>query len=57
MIVIAKNGKLALKAASALGDRGYDAVAVDAGMDDWVSEDFNIQPSADPDEDTELGLN
>jgi rhodanese-related sulfurtransferase len=56
LIVIAKNGKLAVKAASALGDRGYDAVAVDAGMDDWVSEDFNIQPTEDPDEETELGL-
>jgi len=28
---------------------------VDGGMDDWVSEDFNTQPTVDPDEDTELG--
>jgi hypothetical protein len=26
-------------------------------MDDWISEDFNIQPTVDPDEETELGLN
>ena len=56
LLVIAKDGKLAVRAAKDLSDRGYDAVAVDGGMDDWVSEDFKIQPTADPDEDTELGL-
>jgi rhodanese-related sulfurtransferase len=55
-MVIAKDGKLAVRAASNLSDQGYDAVAVDGGMDDWVSEDYPIQPTADPDEDTELGL-
>jgi hypothetical protein len=25
-------------------------------MDDWISEDFKTQPTADPDEDTALGL-
>jgi rhodanese-related sulfurtransferase len=39
-----------------LRERGYDAVAVDGGMDDWIAEDFNVQPTEDPDEDTELGL-
>jgi hypothetical protein len=31
-------------------------VAVEGGMKGWVSEDFQIQPTPDPDEDTELGL-
>jgi phage shock protein E len=57
LMVIAKNGKLSVQAAKDLRESGYDAVAVDGGMDDWVSEDFPIQPTADPDEDTELGLN
>jgi rhodanese-related sulfurtransferase len=56
LMVIAKDGKLALRAAKDLRESGYDAVAVDGGMGDWVSEDFPIQPSPDPDEDTELGL-
>jgi rhodanese-related sulfurtransferase len=55
-MVIAKDGRAAEQAAEALRDDGYDAVAVDGGMDDWASEDFKIQPTADPDEDTELGL-
>jgi rhodanese-related sulfurtransferase len=55
LVVIAKNGKLAREAASRLAGQGYDAVAVDGGMKDWVSENFRTQPTADPDEDTELG--
>lgn len=55
LMVIAENGKTAARAAQQLGDEGYDAVAVDGGMDDWISEDFNVQPTQDPDEDTELG--
>ncbi len=57
LMVIAKDGKRAKEAASKLADQGYDAVAVDGGMDDWVSENFNLQPTPDPDEDTELGRN
>jgi rhodanese-related sulfurtransferase len=56
LMVIAKNGRMAVRAAKGLNERGYDAVAVDGGMGDWVSEDFNVQPTVDPDEDTELGL-
>ena len=56
LLVIAKDGKLAVRAATKLAEQGYNAAAVDGGMDDWVSEDFPIQPTADPDEDTELGL-
>jgi hypothetical protein len=55
--VIAGDDKLATRAANDLSERGYDAVAVDGGMDDWVSESYPIQPTDDPDEDTELGLN
>lgn len=56
LLVIAKHGKLAASAAKDLGERGYDAVALDGGMDDWTSENYPIQPTDDPDEDTELGL-
>jgi rhodanese-related sulfurtransferase len=56
LMVIAKDGRMAVQAAKDLRDDGYDAIAVDGGMDDWVSENFKIQPTADPDEDTELGL-
>jgi thiosulfate sulfurtransferase len=55
LMVIAKDGKQAAKAASSLSEQGYDAVAVDGDMDDWVSQDFKVQPTPDPDEDTELG--
>ncbi len=54
--MIASSSKLAIRAAKDLCTRGYDAVAVDGGMEDWVSKGFQIQPTADPDEDTELGL-
>jgi rhodanese-related sulfurtransferase len=57
LLVIAKDDKLAAKAASSLAEKGYDAAPVDGGMSDWVSESYPIQPTADPDEDTELGLN
>lgn len=55
LMVIAQNGKMAARAAKRLSDHGYDAVAVDGDMGDWVSEDFNIQPTDDPDPETELG--
>jgi phage shock protein E len=57
LMVIARDGKLAVRAAKDLRESGYDAVAVDGSMGDWVSEDFPIQPTPDPDQDTELGLN
>jgi rhodanese-related sulfurtransferase len=55
LMVIAKKGRLAAKAAGRLSEQGYDAIAVDGGMDEWISEDFNVQPTEDPDEETELG--
>jgi phage shock protein E len=56
LMVIGESSKQAKEAASKLADAGYEAVAVDGDMGDWTSEDFPIQPTADPDEDTELGL-
>jgi phage shock protein E len=56
LLVIAEDVKVAEEAASKLAEQGYNAAAVEGGMDDWVSEDFKIQPTPDPDEDTELGL-
>jgi rhodanese-related sulfurtransferase len=56
LLVIADNGKLAVRAATELAERGYNAAAVDGDMGDWVSEGYSIQPTEDPDEDTELGL-
>jgi rhodanese-related sulfurtransferase len=56
LMVIASDGKRASQAAADLSERGYEAVAVDGDMGDWTSEKFNVQPTADPDEDTELGL-
>jgi len=55
LIVIAKDAAAAGEAAGRLGEQGYDAVAVDGDMDDWTDENFNVQPTEDPDEDTELG--
>jgi len=55
LMVIADGTKSATEAASKLSDQGYEAVAVDGDMGDWASEDFNVQPTEDPDEDTELG--
>jgi rhodanese-related sulfurtransferase len=57
LIVFADDAKQAKEAASKLSDAGYEAIAVDGDMDDWLDEDFHIQPSRDPDEDTELGRN
>lgn len=56
LVVIAKDGRQAAEAASRLCDQGYDAVAVDGDMENWISEGYSIQPTPDPDEDTELGL-
>jgi rhodanese-related sulfurtransferase len=55
LIVIGENAKQAKQAASKLSDAGYEAVAVEGDMSDWLDEDFRIQPSPDPDEETELG--
>jgi len=55
LVVIAEDGEMAARAAGKLSDHGYEALALDGGMDDWTSEDFNIQPTADPDKDSELG--
>jgi rhodanese-related sulfurtransferase len=56
LVVIAKDGKQATEAAERLSEQGYDAIAMEGGMDDWISGKYPIQPTQDPDEDTELGL-
>lgn len=56
LVVIGESAKQAKEAASKLSEAGYDAVAVDGDMGDWTSEGHSIQPTVDPDEDTELGL-
>jgi phage shock protein E len=56
LMVIGEDAEQARSAASKLSDAGYEAVAVEGDMKEWISEDFQIQPSPDPDEDTELGL-
>jgi rhodanese-related sulfurtransferase len=55
LMVIAKDSGAAAELAGRLSEQGYDAVAVDGDMDDWSDENFNVQPTEDPDEDTELG--
>ncbi len=55
--VIAEDSSAAAEAAQELGEKGYEAVAMKGGMKGWVSESYAIQPTDDPDEDTELGLN
>ena len=56
LIVIATDGKRAKEAASKLADVGYETVALDGDMVEWVSGGFQIQPTPDPDPGTELGL-
>jgi rhodanese-related sulfurtransferase len=55
VIVFDDDDKGAREVAEKLRERGIDAVAAEGGIDSWISEDFNVQPTADPDEDTELG--
>jgi len=55
-MVIGEDAEQAKEAAAKLAEAGYEAVAVDGDMGDWTSENFPIQPTQDPDEDTELGL-
>jgi phage shock protein E len=55
LMVIGEDAKQAKEAASKLSDAGYEAIAVEGDMGDWTSEKFPIQPTGDPDEDTELG--
>jgi rhodanese-related sulfurtransferase len=57
LIVIGEDAEQAKQGASKLSDAGYEAVAVDGDMSDWLGEGFQIQPSTDPDGDTEVGRN
>ena len=55
LVVIADKGKAAVSAAKELAEKGYDAAALNGSMKDWTSEGYPVQPTDDPDEDTELG--
>jgi rhodanese-related sulfurtransferase len=55
VIVFADDDQDGQKAVETLRERGLDAVVAEGGIDNWLSEDFNVQPSADPDSDTEIG--
>ena len=54
-MVIADKGKAAARAAKELAEKGYNAAAFNGSMKEWTSEGYAVQPTEDPDEDTELG--
>jgi rhodanese-related sulfurtransferase len=56
LMVITDESDASAQAASRLRESGFDPIVIDGGMGDWISEGFQIQPTPDPDEDTELGL-
>jgi rhodanese-related sulfurtransferase len=47
VFVIAEEG--GEEVAAELRERGYDAAAIEGGMDAWKDADFTLQPSEDPD--------
>jgi rhodanese-related sulfurtransferase len=49
LIVVSDDASAAAEAAEALGERGFDAVALDGGMKAWKRAGFTLQPSEDPD--------
>jgi rhodanese-related sulfurtransferase len=56
VIVFADDEKSARQAVETLRERGFDAVAAEGGVESWMSEDFNIQPTADPDPASDIEL-
>jgi rhodanese-related sulfurtransferase len=55
VVVFADSDRAAGKAAETLREKGFDAAIAKGGMKAWNKEGFNVQPTEDPDEDTELG--
>ena len=55
LIVFAGDEESGREAVSALRERGFDAAIAEGGIKEWSSEDFRLQPTEDPDEETELG--
>jgi rhodanese-related sulfurtransferase len=55
LIVFAESDRAAGEAAEALREKGFEAAIAKGGMKAWNKEGFNVQPTEDPDEDTELG--
>jgi rhodanese-related sulfurtransferase len=55
LIVFADSDRAASEAAEALREKGFETAIAKGGMKAWNKEGFNVQPTDDPDEDTELG--
>jgi rhodanese-related sulfurtransferase len=55
LIVFAENDRAAGEAAEGLREKGFEVAIASGGMDAWNKEGFQIQPTDDPDEETELG--
>ena len=49
LIVVGEKGDPGTGVAADLRDRGFDAVAIEGGMEAWKDEDFTLQPSPDAD--------
>jgi rhodanese-related sulfurtransferase len=54
LIVVCEEGDQSAKVAEKLRSDGRDAVALEGGMSQWRSDDYPMQPSRDPDEDTPI---
>jgi rhodanese-related sulfurtransferase len=50
--IVVGDGGNSDEAVALLRDRGYDAAEMKKGMDAWISEKFNVQPTSDPDVET-----
>jgi rhodanese-related sulfurtransferase len=48
LIVFAPDASSGREAVSTLRDQGFDASLVEGGIKEWSSEDFNLQPTEDP---------
>ena len=55
LVVIADDDDSGAEAVAALRESGFEAVVAEGGMDAWRSEGFTLQPTDDPDADTEIG--
>jgi len=54
VIVICQDGQQSAEVAEKLRSDDREAVAMEGGMDQWRSDDFPMQPSHDPDEESPI---
>jgi rhodanese-related sulfurtransferase len=54
LIVVCEDGERSATVAEQLRDAGWDAASLEGGMKAWQAEDFQVQPSPDPDEDVRI---